>query len=253
MTGDLCEAESLARSAFTTGLPTYGAFACAMLVLQLLRIALQKDEAGKTSLLEEVLAILQQIAPLTQGYFPARVMLARARFELGAPDDYRALLKLFLESQTFPLGLPARLRMAVLTDLAECACEMNDTRAAQALTKRLQPGLGLHISFGGPSYGGPVSYFLGLLAMAHSSMDQARALFEQAIQEADSLGAKPYRAWGEFRMAQTLKGHTGNKDADRQRALLESARIVAKQYGLGRLERMIAKDTSSASALGVLY
>jgi len=132
--------------------------------------------------------------------------------------------------------------MAVLADLAECACEMNDTSATRALTARLQPFQGLHVSFGtGVSYGGPVNYYLGMLALASSSMDQARTMFERAIQEAESVGAKPYRAWSEFRMAQTLEAHG---DAERRRALLDSARSVAKQHGLGRLERMIANDFS---------
>ena len=137
--GDLSEAESLARSAFTTGLPTYGAFACATLVLQLQRIALQRDEAGRIPLLEETLSILEEIAPLAQGYFPARVMLARARLERGAPSDYRDLLSVFLEQQTLPLGLPARVRVAVLADFAECACEMNDVSVVQELSEKLQP------------------------------------------------------------------------------------------------------------------
>ncbi len=174
---------------------------------------------------------------------PARVMLARAKFEFGAPDDYRALLRLFLESQTLPLGLPTGLRMAVLADFAECVCEMKDTHAAGALTARLQPGLGLHISFGGFAYGGPVSYLLGLLAATNSLMTKARTMFALAIQEADSLGSKPYRAWAEYRLARTFKVHNGEKDADeRQRALLDSALSVARQHQLGRLERMIAND-----------
>ncbi len=78
-----------------------------------------------------------------------------------------------------------------------------------------------------------------MLALASSLVDQARTLFERAIQEAESVGSKPYRAWSEFRMAQTLVGH---KDADGRRALLDSARTVAKRHGLGRLERMVANE-----------
>ncbi|MBY0401496.1 hypothetical protein K2X89_14455, partial [Myxococcota bacterium] len=64
---------------------------------------------------------------------------------------------------------------------AEVVAAIGDVPAAELLRAKLEPFAGRSIVLGSAIYYGPADYFLGLLAVTSSRLDEAIAHFEAAI------------------------------------------------------------------------
>jgi hypothetical protein len=130
---------------------------------------------------------------------------------------------------------------------AHAAYCLRDTRAAEALYEPLEPWADRFSTTGGTSVQGPVSYYLGGLAVVLGRLDDADAYYAQSAALCDRMGAKFFAAqnglaWGELCLERG--------DAERARELLTKAHTVAAANGYAKLERRSAEVLQTLSDEG---
>ncbi|MGH3602157.1 MAG: ATP-binding protein [Pseudonocardiaceae bacterium] len=83
--------------------------------------------------------------------------------------------------------------------------------------------------------GGPIAYYLGMLAAALSRFDAAARHFEVAIMAATRIGARPYLALAQGAYGAMLARRGATLDRQRARQLLADALQAAKKLGMNQL------------------
>lgn len=146
---------------------------------------------------------------------------ARAEFEHLAADDFKAVPR----DALWPTCL------AYLTELA---VYLEDRGRALELWRLLRPYDGRNLVVGASvAYLGAAAHYLGMLEVVLGKPGDARDHYEQAIEMNRRMGARPWVARSEERLAVILL----QDDRDRERAggLLESAHLTAQELGMQAL------------------
>ncbi len=83
--------------------------------------------------------------------------------------------------------------------------------------------------------GGPIAYYLGILAAALSRFDAAARHFEVAIETSERIGARPYLALAQGAYGTMLARRGATLDRQRARQLLSDALQSAQELGMNQL------------------
>jgi tetratricopeptide (TPR) repeat protein len=145
--------------------------------------------------------------------------LARNRFEIFAQSNFSSLPR----DGAWVVGM---------ISLAEVCHFLGDQEHARTLYNLLAPFAGHNIIIGlAACFNGPVSHFLGLLAATMSRWEEAKRHFEEALDMARKMGARPFEAYTQHAYGAMLLEH------DRAQALelLDAAGTSAKELGMRKL------------------
>lgn len=160
--------------------------------------------------------------------------MARILAALGRTAEAAALLDRLLP-QTLAASGPRWL--GAVTDLSAVAAEVGGQAAAARLLEALLPYRGRLVVWGGANaVNGPASHYLGLLEARLGRTDQAIAHFEDAVELAERIGARPALARSLIELADALSP----RDAQRAADLRRRGRELADELGLTALRRRFA-------------
>jgi tetratricopeptide (TPR) repeat protein len=163
---------------------------------------------------------------------------ARILALLGRTSEAAALLERLLP-QTLAASGPRWL--GAVTDLSAVAAEAGGQATAARLYEALLPYRGRLVIWGGANaVNGPASHYLGLLAARLGRPDDAVTHFEDAIELAERIGARPALARGLAELGEALTRRGGDGDARRAADLLRRGRDLAGELGLTALIRRLA-------------
>lgn len=183
----------------------------------------------------EMLARFEPMLAASQGpihWVKARV--ARGCVAVGRKDDAHTIFEQ-LAREGFE-RVPRNLRWtSTLAEIAHCAADLRDEKAVEALLLLLEPYEARHAVL--PMvvcYGGPVAWALARCQEVRARVDEARALYEDALETATALGARPTQARIRLDLGRLLRRRGQSSDA---RAELSAAAALAADIGMPELER----------------
>lgn len=169
-----------------------------------------RREQGRLAELEEDLRRAPAQYP---GYRCLPCMLLAALCDLGRLDEARAI---FDELTADDLaGFPKDNEwLCALTLLAEAAAVLEDRDRAEVLYEQLSPYGELVALMASEASLGPVHRPLGILAAVLSRDDDAARHFEDAVDQAQRMGARPWVAHAQYGYAELLarRAHPGDRD-----------------------------------------
>ncbi len=235
--GKIEMAERLAREGLALGQPLVGIAAEGVFGSQLLVIGVEKDGEDSVRIMREAADIGRKIRLQLPAFRPWEACLALAQFEIGLAQDARATLDR-IAVEGFDNTPDDFHRPTVLAFLARIARGLNDAPRARSLYRELIPSSGAHlvVSLIG-AYGGPVSYYLGALAVTTGETTTAMSHFRTAIAESEAIGSPNWKAWAEYELGVILSKSKRADESKRGAELLRSALNTARQLGLARLDR----------------
>ena len=146
----------------------------------------------------------------------------------------------------------ARSRDAVCA-LADTAVTLGDRRLAAQLLPLVRELEGPASTWGAVAYiwEGPISGLVGGLAATLEQWDLAIASYDEALELAAMLGARPYIARGKHVLSAALAGRGRSGDAARARSLCDEAAAEARSLDLPYLLGSIAKTRASLEGSSV--
>jgi hypothetical protein len=197
----------------------------------------ERDELGRLAplaerMVDEIGALPGWRAALAWAYVQdGRRASARATLERVSADGYAMLPR---DSNFLP-------SMAMA---AHAIWELKDVALAARSAPLLAPFTESWVVFGiGASTLGPVAYSLGLLELLQDRPDEAAATFEIALERSARMRARPYVARSRAGLADALRRRGGSRDAARAEELSVLAAIDARQLGMTRLQRELARSS----------
>lgn len=191
---------------------------------------------------EAVLRIFDPRPPIRGGPLHwVRSFTARALVAVGRVEEARAVFE-ELARQGFD-SVPRNIRWPCsIVEIAHLCADLRDADRAAALIPLLEPTLGRHglipVSM---CYAGPVSLALARLADVCGDTDRADALFDDAVQACEALGARPMQAQSLLEHGALLLRLGRRADA---RARFEAGRRIAAALGLGHLAARAAAPSA---------
>jgi class 3 adenylate cyclase len=160
-----------------------------------------------------------------------RAALAYAYGETGAESQARSEFEL-LAAREFTDVPGDTLWLTALALLTNTCASLSDVERAGSLYELLQPYADRNICLPfGIMFLGPASHYLGTLAAATASWDEAVRHFDHALETNSRMGARPWLARTQYEYAQMLL--TRDEAGDRERAigLLAQALNTAQEIG----------------------
>jgi tetratricopeptide (TPR) repeat protein len=154
--------------------------------------------------------------------------------EIGRHDEARMAFDALTAAGFTPRS--TYLELYGLALAAEACAGVGDAEAAAVLADRLAP-YEEFLPGGFVVVSAAVPHLLGLLATTLRRYDEADARFRAAEDMHRRLGAPALVARTQMEWARMLLGRSAAGDIDRANALLQQALTVARQLGLGTVER----------------
>lgn len=172
-----------------------------------------------------------------------RAAAAHIAAELGRAEQAAGLLdRLLVDLDELPRDW---LWTPTVCLLAETVARLGDATRAGFLIELLAPYADLHVvESGATAYDGAVAHVLGRLATSLDHLDEAVDHFWRARAMHARIGARPYRADTEWKLAQVLLRRGEPGDAHRARDLLASAGATAEELGMPVLADEIASGAA---------
>jgi tetratricopeptide (TPR) repeat protein len=124
---------------------------------------------------------------------------------------------------------------AVVVGFADAVDLVQDRRWAEVLYALAAPYAGNNCTLGLASFFGAVDHWLGVLAAAAGRFADAVRHLEAALERHRTMGSRPLKALTEEAYGHLLLARGEAADAERGRALTESARQVADELGLAAI------------------
>ena len=245
--GRFGDAEALARAAFRLGAPLPGLDASGAYGMQMFTIARERGE-------------LPQLAPLVKQFVdgtPERAAwqpaLALVLAEIGQIEEARSRLTQ-LAARQFQSVAHDSLQLVCIAYLAETCALLREPSPAAELYAMLAPWSGRNVVAGSVvvCYG-PVDRFLGMLCALMGRWDRARSHFDAALAMCEQQAYLPWLASTQYEYSAMLLECGDKNDALRAGALLESARQIADQLGMGRLKDRILQFELKPRTLEAAY
>lgn len=229
--GRLDEAETLALHASESGSRLTGQDVAGVFGLQMFNL---RREQGRLSEVAPLLRRFVSSAPKSATWRPGLAILfaeldmreeARAEFDALVADDLAAVAR----DALWP---------GCLTFLAEVCAYLEDAEVAERLYRYLQPHDGYNMVVGAfTGCHGAAARLLGMLASTMKHWDDAERHFEAAIAANAMQNAVPWLAHSRYQYACMLLTRNGPDDEERARSLLAQVVAVAREIGMGALER----------------
>ena len=164
------------------------------------------------------------------------VRAARTAFDELAADDFAVLP--FDNKWLFAMSL-----------LSEAACLLGDSHRAQVLYESLLPYWDRNAGAAGDGSMGSVSRPLGLLATTLGRLGDATRHFEQALEQNERLGARPFVAHTQHELGVLLANRGSYGDSDRAGELLSAALATSIELGMSALHRKVTAALEQSSAV----
>jgi hypothetical protein len=226
-----------------------------------LRLAEQVLESGRRAGLADTAdlygnlraMVLLERGTLQEAAFMADLLLDAARhrpghlFEASLAGMLATFGRLPEAATELQRVLPQALRasgprwLAAMAALAMAASATGDREAAGALYAALAPYRGRLVIQGGANWtAGPVSRYLGLLALVLGRQDEAAELFSEAATLAGQIGALPSLAHARAGLAGALTSRAGPGDLEAAEEHRRHARSVAERLGMTTLLATLA-------------
>lgn len=179
--------------------------------------------------LSEIAGQVRQFLEQSQGadaWLPGQVLL---HTELGQAGLARAALERLGDLKRLPRD---DLHGIALIYLAESCSRLRDIPRCKVLFDLLLPYRGLNANLGGTVMLGAVSGFLAMLAVTMKKNQQARSLYEEAVEMNSGMRAQPALARTMVDFARHLLSSDKAEDHGRARQLLSRARPLAQAHEL---------------------
>jgi DNA-binding winged helix-turn-helix (wHTH) protein/tetratricopeptide (TPR) repeat protein len=190
---------------------------------------------------ERVVELVKSRLPVTR-WLRAQVGCALA--ELDRPDEARAAL-LELAGDGVPDVRPAVRYTKTLVEIANLCADLGAEALAASLLEKLAPVAEQHAVLPVPvCYGGPVSRAIARLEALLGDFEAADAHFDQALAQAEDLGARPMQA-----RILVEHGALGLRRGDRRAGhpRLERGLALARALGMPRVEAQAAAGLARAA------
>jgi tetratricopeptide (TPR) repeat protein len=226
--GSFAAAEKLAEEALAVGERARDPAAIVIYGAQMLW---SWREQGRTAELEVAMASILDVASAIP---IAHVAMAWVSAELGQLDDARKQLESLkmLESTEGATHHSAPGWMAGAMMKADLAHALDDAGYAAVVYAELQKYAGHTVMVWLAFCGGPVDYYLGLLAATMGRLEMARNHFDSARRLARAMGARPMVAHIEHAHAKLIL-RTGTRTGDPDAAeLIARAGAIAGELGM---------------------
>ena len=168
------------------------------------------------------------------GVYP-RVLFARLMSEIGRTDEALALLNSLVGSSA-----PAIARnnewLMIYAELAALCDKLDAVDYAEPLYRELTPFDGCMAVYQAVLlFAGPVAFALGLLARTGGEVSRAEAHFEDAFEQCEALGARPFAARVLCEQGKLLIGAESAAQRERGATLLSEAERRATELGMKTL------------------
>jgi tetratricopeptide (TPR) repeat protein len=183
--------------------------------------------------------LVRQIA--APGWWPA---LAWAHVQGGRPEQARELLEV-MSADGFATTPRDSNFIARLGQVAHVVAELGDEELAARVEPQLAPYEDFWVVLGPAACTlGPIAYCVGEMRLLQDRPAEAAASFEQALERARAMRARPYVARSQAGLASALRRCGG--DHARADALAADAAATAAELGMTRLQRELALVASAA-------
>jgi DNA-binding SARP family transcriptional activator len=210
-----------------------------------LQLYVLRREQGRPGEVEE---LVRRAAKDFATYPIWRCVFVNMLAELGATDEARAELDALAANRFSRLPFDEEWEVS-LCFLAETAARVGAEDHAASLYELLQP-YAERIAISYPEISlGPVSRFLGLLASTTVRYDDAARHFEDALAMSERIGARPWLAHAQDDYAHMLLQRGEPGDVEQAHGLLDSARAVYAELGMGAPSSAAGAETTSAGPL----
>jgi DNA-binding CsgD family transcriptional regulator len=233
MEGRFAAAERLAREAHTVGKRLRVETAAGMFAMQMFLVRwLQGRLAELAPAVERFLAV----SPTSSLWRPG---LAIVLLEMGREAEARAEVERLTAGGSADVAFDV-LWISSIAFLSEVAARAGAREAAETLYRLLLPRAGGTVTYGG-TFGclGSARHFLGQLAASLERRDEAEQHYEAALKANTRLGARPWVALSQERLARLLLERGTPTDLARAEALLEQALDTARELGMHGLVRRL--------------
>lgn len=247
MSGQFDRAETHARRAHDLGETVMGLAARSYLAVQLMTLGLARGWPDGQRVLLEAESLGKHVLDQVPYYVVWRVGVARLVLERG---DEKTARRWFANAPEKLISVWPRDAnfVPMAAHLAEVATALDDRHNARLLYDCLLPYSGTHVTAGVLAYWGPVSYYLGILAMTLGDAHRAEAHLEQARAEATAAGDVCSAAKIEYVLARLLADTAGQDVRERCAELLAGAQRASDTLGLSKLAE---KSGALARRLGL--
>lgn len=210
-------------------------------------VLLQTYGVTQVSLLNERSG-LGHLTPLVQklvdeiGALPGwRAVLAWSYLQGGHPRRAAAELEAISGEQFAAVPIDVNL-IPTLALVAHVVGELGDAALGARAEPILLPFRDRWVVFGmGTATLGPVAYSLGLLQLVQDRLDDAAGSFELALERSLRMRARPYVARSRAGLADALGRRGQPGDAARAKELFALAAVDARELGMTRLQRELAR------------
>jgi predicted ATPase len=196
--------------------------------LHALQLAVLRRHQGRV---EEMIPAVRQMAERYPAIRAWRLALVSFLADTGRVEDTRAEFERLAahDFEDIPLDLQW---LTALTRIADACAHLGDTERAAILHEKLRPFAGQAVVAGrGAAVNGPVSLYLGRLALTTSRADEAVRHLEEGLELATRMGDRPFAAEARHYLAAALleRGASG----DRERALDLLGRCLETAHEMG--------------------
>ncbi len=134
-----------------------------------------------------------------------------------------------------------------LATQAEACAVLGVPAHASRLHRALLPYAGQVVATGA-FFSGSVDHYLGLLRTVSGQFDEAVTHLRAALEQHRRMGAVPWVARTQHRLAQALLARNGDGDHDQARDLLRQARTAARRIGMTGLLALLDAEPDPAPA-----
>ncbi len=228
--GDIERVERLAHASFEHGRRARALDASVTLAASLLLVRREQGRGG------ELLPLLDAAIDSGSAAGPCRAARAVIYLESGDERSARAEYEPF-STERFE-GLPRDWYwLTTVSLLAEVCAGLRDAERAPTLYQMLLPFAARNVQMSFAGFGGPVTYFLGLLAAVSGDAVAAITHFDAALERTRSAGARLFTARTQCAAGRLLLDEADPRAAEDR---LAEAWHSARELGLERLTHRIA-------------
>ncbi|HVL92057.1 MAG TPA: BTAD domain-containing putative transcriptional regulator [Acidimicrobiales bacterium] len=194
------------------------------------------EQQGRMALLEPTVRSYIEVDPK---HLVWRTALALLLAEDGRTDEAREHFEMVAASDFADTPRDVAWLFA-LAARAEVCTLLGDRRRAALLYDLLAPyDHQVIVLFTRPLCAGAVAHYVGSLALVMERYDEAEAHLRRAVELHEGLGARPFLARSQVRLAQVLHDRGDPADADEAGALLDKASATVAELGMAGVARRI--------------
>jgi len=229
LSGDVGEAERLTMANFELGRATGQPDAFLFFLAQLFCV---RYEQGR---LVEMEGRVKEALSARPGLPALHALLALLYCETDRPDAARPHFEA-VASDDFSAVPQDNVWVLAMLWATEACAQLNDAPRAAVLYRALRPYAD-QFAFTTGSFQGGITYHLGVLAAVNGQFQEAGSHFAAAEASHQRIGAPTWLARTRLEWARMLLARRGRGDPERARELLGQALAVARELGLGNVER----------------